>query len=156
MPREYRKGRRAAPLAESPRGTVVRSPTSILGRSRLEVVERGLTLTGPFRNLGVMLRFAKPVLEAGERTILEIQVHGLEGLEARLPLRIVSLKPESARLERGPSQPLVIHPREVQGGGVYPWVGTIVGVQPSPIQLEVELDGARPRAELARAEAPAP
>jgi len=149
-------GHRAAPLAESPRGTVFRSPTSILGRTRLEVVERDLTLTGPFRNLGVMLRFAKPMLESGERTILEIQVHGLEGLEERLPLRIVSLRPESARLERGPSQPLVIHPREVQGGGVYPWAGTIVGVQPSPIQLEVELDGARPRAELTRVETPAP
>lgn len=138
----------ATPLAESPRRAVVRCPTTALGRTRLELREAGVARFGPFRNLAVSVRFSKPALQTGERTILEVIVHGLEDLESALPLRVVSLTPDVAQFERGPSQPLTIHPREVQGGGVYPWVGTIVGIQPAPIELELQLDGARPMAEL--------
>ena len=146
--------RPATPLAESPRRAVVRCPTAALGRTRLELVEAGTSRSGPFRNLAVTVRFSKPALQTGERTILEVIVHGLEDLESALPLRVVSLTPDAAQFERGPSQPLTIHPREVQGGGVYPWVGTLVGVQPAPIDLEVQMDGARPRAELRTAAEP--
>lgn len=148
------EGRPATPLAESPRRAVVRCPTTALGRTRLELMEAGTSLFGPFRNLAVTVRFTKPALQTGERTILEVIVHGLEDLDSALPLRVVSLTPDTVRFERGPSQPLTIHPREVQGGGVYPWVGTLVGVQPAPIELEVQLDGARPRAELRPATEP--
>lgn len=142
------EGHAAMPLAESPRRVVVRCPTTVLGLTRLELVEAGDSRSGPFRNLAVTVRFTKPALQAGERTILEVIVHGLEDLETALPLRVVSLTPDTAQLERGPSQALTIHPREVQGGGVYPWVGTLVGIQPAPIELELQLDGARPMAEL--------
>lgn len=147
-------GHLATPLAESPRRTVVRSPLSILGRTRLELSENGTSRVGPFRNLAVLLRFAKPMLQAGERTIVEIVVNGLDDLEGELSLQLVSLTPESAGLERGPRLPLVIHPREVQGGGVYPWVGTLVGVSPAPIDLEVQVEGARPREQLSEAAPP--
>jgi hypothetical protein len=143
----------ATPLAESPRRVVVRCPTTVLGRTRLEVQEGRVSRSGPFRNLAVTVRLTKPALQAGEKTILEVVVHGLEDLEAPLPLRLVSLTPDAAQLERGPVQQLTIHPREVQGGGVYPWVGTLVGVQPAPIELEVQLEGARPREKLSPAAA---
>lgn len=148
------EGHLATPLAESPRRAVVRCPLSVLGATQLGVMENGATMSGPFRNLAVMLRLSKPVLQAGERTIVEIVINGLEDLEAELPLELVSLTPEAAQMERGPRHPLIISPREVQGGGVYPWVGTVVGVSPAPVELEVQLDGARPRQSLRPPDSP--
>jgi len=148
------EGHGATPLAESPRRTVVRCPLSILGPTRLQLVERGNAVSGPFRSLAVMLRLSKPVLQTGERTIVEVVINGLDDLDADLPLELVSLTPEAAQLERGPRYPLTISPREVQSGGVYPWVGTVVGVSPAPIDLEVQLEGARPRQSLRPAGSP--
>lgn len=138
---------RLKPVAESPRRAVLWSPQTVLGATYLEVREgSGAAVSGAMRNLAVLVRFAKPALQTGERTILELQIHGLEDLTAELPLEIVSLTPDAVRLERGPVQPLVIHPREVQGGGVYPWVGTLVGVSPQPFRLEVRPSELRWRA----------
>ena len=90
------------------------------------------------------MRLGKPVLEAGERTTLMIQINGLQDLEAELPVEIVSHTPELVRLEGGASQPLLIHPTEVQGGGLYQWIGTVVGVAPGRYRLGLSVADSRP------------
>lgn len=131
-------GSEARRLAESPRRLVVESPPNEIGETRLVLEELGGRLEGPLRNLAVFLEVAKPMLQPEERTILRLQLHGLAGLEAPLPLTLAARPAGVVRFERGPRERLLIDPTEPQAGGVYPWIGTLVGIRTAPFRIVVE------------------
>jgi len=139
-------GSPARPLAESPRRLVVESPAAEVGATRLRLAEGQASLGGALRNLGVYLDTSKPLLRSEERTILKVQIQGLEGIVETLPLALVSRPAGVVRFERGWKEPVLIHPSELQAGGVYSWIGTVVGVQPALFHIAVEPgEGVRPR-----------
>jgi hypothetical protein len=125
-------------LAESPHRLVVESPPTEVGETLLVLEELGGRLEGPLRNLTVFLEISKPLLEPEERTILRLQLHGLADLEAPLPLTLVARPAGVVRFERGTREQLLIDPAEPQAGGVYPWIGTLVGIRTAPFHIVVE------------------
>lgn len=141
-------GLRAAVVAESPRRTLVEVPAGAVGASTLELQEGPARAAGPFRALRTALRLGKPSLAPGERTTLWLEIQGLADLEEELPVAVWSRRPERALLEAGPRQGLSIHPSEVQPGGVYQWIGTVVGVTPGPVEIELLTTGSRPETQL--------
>jgi hypothetical protein len=130
-------GDEATVLAESSRGLTARVPVAAVGPGEQVLEEAGRTYRFPFRGLAVRLGAGKAALQSGERTAVQLHIQGLDDLAEPLRVQLVSRQPAYAVLAAGPVETLDIHPTEVQGGGVYQWVGTAVGVSPGPLDLRL-------------------
>ncbi|MFZ0751632.1 MAG: hypothetical protein WAM70_19890, partial [Pyrinomonadaceae bacterium] len=115
------------PLAESPRKIVFESPTNVTGPIELNLKEGNVQTKGTYRNVGVNLSAPKTNLLKGEKTILTIEVRGLEGIQKPVPLTLTS--EGVITMEGGPYQPLMIQPSQVDAGGRYSTTRGVTGIQ---------------------------
>jgi hypothetical protein len=115
------------PLAESPRKVVCESPTNVTGPVQIFVNEDGKTSTGPHRNLRLDLSAPKTNLTRGEKTVVTVEVRGLEGIKKDVPLQLDSKG--VINMEGGNFQNLRIKPSEVTPEGRYTTNRAITGVQ---------------------------
>jgi hypothetical protein len=114
-------------LAESPRKTVLSSPSNVTGPIQITVKEGDKQATGTFRNVGVNLSAPKTSLLKGEKTELKVEVSGLQGIKEPVPLTLESKG--VITMEGGMYQPLVIQPSQVSVDGRYSTTRGITGVQ---------------------------
>lgn len=103
-------GTKCTPLAEGPRGTVVKSPGNVVGPTDLTFTECGRTAKGKYCNLKVKLSAPKTVLKKGETTTVTVMVYGVEGLAGPVELRIENRSPNVIDMEGGNSQVITINP----------------------------------------------
>jgi len=115
------------PLAESPRKIVFESPPNLTGPVELNVKEGSVQSTGTCRNVGVRLTAPKTNLLKGERTILTVEVNGLQGIKKPVPLTLESKG--VITMEGGMFQPLFIQPSQIGADGRYTTTRGITGVQ---------------------------
>ena len=104
-------------LAESPRKCVFESPGDIAGQTSLALTEGAAHVTGNYRNVGVRLSAPKTTLLRGERTDVQLDVSGLEGLRTDLPAAIVVSGPVA--LQGGNTQTHTIPADQIKPDGTY-------------------------------------
>jgi|GEM_PF-1740710 len=114
-------------IAESPRKAVFTAPTNVTGPLELTLTEAGKETKGTYRNVGVNLSAPKTDLRKGEQTTLRVEVNGLQGLKAPVPLTLTYAG--VITMEGGPYQPLVIQPSQVTADGRYTTTRGITGIQ---------------------------
>jgi hypothetical protein len=111
--------RAAALLAETPVKLYLRTPDDLSGKVHLECSDAGTTQSADLNILQLHLAVGKSDMSPGETTDLQIQLTGLEGLEADVPMTVTNLDPENITLEGGEKQQTVIHPPADAPGGTY-------------------------------------
>lgn len=114
-------------IAESPRKAIFTSPTNLTGPVQVTVDENGAKTTLPYRNVGVNLSAPKTSLIKGEKTVLTVQVTGLQNLTQPVPLTLTCNG--VITMQGGTYQPLMIQPSQVGQGGIYTTTRDITGVQ---------------------------
>ena len=114
-------------IAESPRKAVFQSPANVVGPMKIILTEGSKQTTESYRNVGVNLTAPKTSLLKGEQTQLRVEVNGLEGIKAPVPLTLESQG--VITVEGGVYQPLVIQPSQVGADGSYAITRVITGVQ---------------------------
>jgi hypothetical protein len=120
-------GQPATPLAESPRKAVFDVPSNVTGPIELHLTEGRTQTTGNYRNVRIDLTAPKTSLLKGEKTELRVEVSGLEGLTAPVPLTLESHG--VITMDGGMYQPMVIQPSQVGADGRYTTTRGITGVQ---------------------------
>ena len=114
-------------IAESPRKAVFTAPTNVTGPLEITLKEAGKETKGTYHNVGVNLSAPKTSLVKGEQTTLTVEVNGLQGLKAPVPLTLTYAG--VITMEGGPYQPLVIQPSQVTADGRYTTTRGITGIQ---------------------------
>lgn len=114
-------------IAESPRKAVFTAPGNVTGPIELHLTEGNTQSTGSYRNVRVNLSAPKTSLLKGEKTELRVEVSGLQGITAPVPLTLESRG--VITMEGGTYQPLVIQPSQVGGDGRYSTTRGIAGLQ---------------------------
>jgi hypothetical protein len=102
-------------IAESPRKAVITAPTTVIGSTNISLNQRGITISGSYRNIDVKLSAPKTNLLKGETTTLTIDVSGLQGVETDIPLKLECSG--AVNMEGGNSQALRIQPSKVNTNG---------------------------------------
>ncbi|MGH3851665.1 MAG: hypothetical protein ACRDRT_18565, partial [Pseudonocardiaceae bacterium] len=113
-------------LAESPRKAVFEVPDSLVGAVELLLKEGPTEKTSDFRNLRLDLSAPKTNLMKGEKTDLQIQVSGLNGLTQPVPLTLTSQG--VIVMDGGPFQQFSIEPKQVDGAGRFTTHRQVTGV----------------------------
>lgn len=113
------------PLAESPRKLIFHAPINFAGSSNLNLKEAGIERAGPYRNVAVKLSAPKTNLVRGERTVVTVEVRGLEGIQNDVPLQLDSRG--VITMDGGNFQNLLIAPSEVSSTGIYTTSRPITG-----------------------------
>ena len=137
-------------IAESPRRAVVQlSAKSAPGVSRLAVQDGPRLAQGPVRVVQVSLSAPKTDLLRGEKTILTVEVKGLENLEHSLPMQMNTNG--TVTTEGGNRQQFVIAPADpgVAAGGVFRVNRTITGTAAGAFEVVAEVVWANPAPWLA-------
>jgi hypothetical protein len=114
-------------IVESPRKAVFSPPTDIVGTTEIQLQEGKTQTKGQFRNIGITLSAPKTNLLKGEKTMLTVQVSGLEGITNPVPLTLSSHG--VITMDGGNYQPLNIQPSQVTAGGLYSTTRGITGIQ---------------------------
>ncbi len=122
-------GTAAPPIAESPRKLIVQDISEATGPTKIEVKENGATMDCPFRNIGIKLSAPKTDLRRGEKTMLQVQVMGLQGINQPLPLDLVNQSPSIINMGGGVSQHTTINPSAVQPNGTWSTDRNLTGIQ---------------------------
>lgn len=105
-------------LAESPRQSIFRSPTDIVGPTEIAVNEEGThNVTGPFRNLSVKLSASKTNLKRGETAKVYLEIKGIEGESEQIPLHVVTTG--TVNMQGGNVQYLPITGSSAGSDGIY-------------------------------------
>lgn len=100
-------------LAESPRKAVFRAPNNVIGSTTVTINEGATQASSPFRNVGINLSAPKTNLLKGEKTVVTIEVIGLEGIKTPLDLQLKASNEIS--MAGGNEQKVQITPTEVAG-----------------------------------------
>jgi hypothetical protein len=114
-------------LAESPRKAIFQSPADVVGPTQITLKEGNSDRTGDYRNVSVRLSAPKTNLLKGERTTLQVEVSGLQGIKEPVPLTLDSMG--VITMEGGMYQPLMIQPSQVGADGRFITTRGITGVQ---------------------------
>jgi hypothetical protein len=115
------------PIAESPRKCVIESPANVTGPIQITIREGHVETNGQYRNVGVNLTAPKTRLLKGERTTLNVQVTGLEGIKGPVPITLESQGVIS--MDGGSFQHFTIQPQQVNNGN-FNTTREVTGVQP--------------------------
>lgn len=116
-------------LASSPRKKVFRNTSETVGLTQIECQHAGVVKRGEFRNISIGLSAPKTQLTRGEKTTLQVTVNGLEGIKSDVPLELENRSPETIDMQGGVDQRTLIHPGDVQSGGVYRTERGLTGIQ---------------------------
>jgi transglutaminase elicitor len=114
-------------LAESPRKAIFQSPNDVVGPTQITLKEGNADRRGNYRNLSVRLSAPKTNLLKGERTTMQVEVLGLQGIKDPVPLTLDSMG--VITMEGGMYQPLMIQPSQVGSDGRFTTTRGITGVQ---------------------------
>ncbi len=106
-------------LAESSGKLYFKTPDHLEGPVQLECSEAGQTLAAETQALQLHASVGKTDLTKGERTVLRIEISGLNGLKEPVPLSIVNLDPATISLQGGNSREILIDPQKDAQAGVY-------------------------------------
>jgi hypothetical protein len=99
----------APPLAESPRGSIVKILPGATGATKIDVTKDGRPVAScPFTVLGLKLAASKLNLKRGETSELTITVTGVGNLKSGVPVQIDNKFPQTMRLGGGDSQTLMV------------------------------------------------
>jgi hypothetical protein len=112
-------GTTVPPVAKDPRKVVVRNTSELHGPSTIERSENGMTITCPFRNLGIKLSAPKLSLLRGQTTTLHVVVMGLAGINEDVPLDLVNNSPTVIAIGGGNIQHTTIRPKDVESDGTF-------------------------------------
>lgn len=115
------------PLAESPRQLVFEIPTNVTGPAEIVLKEGDVEARGVAHVVGVALSAPKTNLMRGEKTVVTVEVRGLEGIKKDVPLQLDSKG--VITMEGGNFQNLRIKPQEVKQDGTYTTNRGITGQQ---------------------------
>ena len=135
-------GQPAPVLAESPRQTIVGTPKAPVGPIPITVTEAGQTTTAAFRNLRIELAAPKTSLLKGEKTVLTVQVSGLEGMEVPVPLVLVGSP--TIVLSGGNAQTLSLDAGSASPAGVFVTTRDVQAVAPGTFEITASVMLARP------------
>jgi hypothetical protein len=122
-------GSGATLIAESPRKVVFQSPAGIVGSSRIEVIEGGVTVRNAFQSLGVKAGASKTGLKGGETAMMTAVVSGLKGMKEPAWLIISNRAPNVVLIEGGTVQHISIHPGDVASDGTFRVTRALTGVK---------------------------
>lgn len=114
-------------IAESPRKVVVSSPVSTVGQTTISVIDGKNNGNGAFRNIGINLSAPKTSLLKGEKTTVTIQISGLDGIAASVPVQVVTTG--VVNMDGGNNQVLDIRPAQVRADGTFRVNKEITGTQ---------------------------
>jgi hypothetical protein len=129
----------AGVLAESPRAAFFQAPSDKVGLLPITVTEDGVTMQGEFRVIGFAHELPKTNLLKGEKTQLTTTVHGLDGLDRPVTLRLVNHTPEIIGLQEGELEIITITPGDVSPEGTYLLNREITGRQQGDFELSLNL-----------------
>lgn len=138
-------------IAETPRrGVAQLSAKSAPGVSRLAVQDGPRFAQGPVRVAQVSLSAPKTDLLRGEKTLLRVEVTGLQNLEHSLPMQMNTNG--TVTTEGGNRQQFVIPPNDpgVAAGGVFRANRTITGTSAGGFEVVAEVVWANPAPWLAK------
>lgn len=136
-------GRDAPFLAQSPRKTLVRAPTDVVGPTEIRIERDGAVAEAPFRVLAVQVSADKLDLRRGERTTLHLEVGGLAGLDEPVPLSLTNRSPEVVRLGTAEVERLTIRPQDVAADGTYRLDRPILSLRSGAFAVNAEAGPAR-------------
>lgn len=100
-------------LAESPRQTIAKSPTNVVGPTEIQRQEGNRVAKGKFNNLRVKMVAGKLGLQKGESTSVTVRVDGLEGMKEPVRLQIENRTPDVVTMSGGNTQEIIIRPEDV-------------------------------------------
>lgn len=118
----------ARPLAESPRGSIVKIPVGATGLTKIDVSKNGAPVAScPFTVLGIKLAAGNLTLKRGETSQLTVTVSGVRKLKSGVEVQIDNKFPQTMRLEGGDSQTFLV-PADLDADG-FSATRTLTGVQ---------------------------
>jgi len=116
-------------LAKSPRKLIAQTPTDVIGKADIQVLEQGqLVAQGKYQSVAIRLSADKLNLTRGEQTTMTMTLVGVDGIEAPITVLLVNRTPWVVRMSGGERQLLVISSPDVRGG-TYKSIKTLTGVQ---------------------------
>lgn len=101
-------------IAESPRMTVIDCPPGVTGPVAVTTADPMGTTNAKTNLVGILLSTPRTTLMRGEKTIVTLQVSGLEGLQHRLNVAVQASP--SVSLQGGNMQTVAIDPARAAGG----------------------------------------
>jgi len=99
-------------LAASPRKLIAVQPRDVVGKTELTVHKDDCTASAPFRSIGLKLQIAKPMLHAGEKSLITITARGVQGMTEPLHLVVTNKSPNVAAMDGGVMRELTLKPGE--------------------------------------------
>lgn len=114
-------------LVDSMRMAMFPNPANVNGPTQITLNEGNIVKTGTFRNVGVNLTSPKTNLKRGEKTSINVQVTGLQGLTSPVPLQLVTTG--GVNMQGGNTQNIQIQPKEVKSDGSFNRGFTVVATQ---------------------------
>ncbi|HME57713.1 MAG TPA: hypothetical protein VKF63_05200 [Terracidiphilus sp.] len=119
-------GKPAQVLAESPRKIAVQSPSDV-GLLPVHVQKGDAVADGTVRNLGMHLSATSSKLLKDDKATLTLKASGLTDLKTDVPIRLVNRSVSVVGLEGGEKQTVIVHPADVDPGGVFTMTRTLTG-----------------------------
>lgn len=118
----------ARPLAESPRGSIVKIPVGATGPTKIDVSKNGTPVAScPFTVLSIKLAAGNLTLKRGETSQLTVTVSGVRKLKSGVEVQVDNKFPQTMRLEGGDSQTLLV-PADLDADG-FSATRTLTGIQ---------------------------
>ena len=107
-------------LAESPEGLFFEAPVDISGLVDVKLTEGDFTMEKQTNVLDLSLSADKLQLIKGEKTIININVSGLQGIGyVSVPIEITNLTPTNINIDGGNKQVIHIQAEEINNDGIY-------------------------------------
>lgn len=126
-------------LAESPRELIFEVPATAVGRTRLQLTERGASAESEFRVVSLELTAAKLDLRPGERSTLTLRILGLGGITAPIRVGIINQSRDRVQLQGGDQQTISVLATDVRPGGEFLWRGQLTGLQVGSFEISAHI-----------------
>lgn len=124
-------------IAESPRQSIVNCPPGTTGPVNIVVTDPKGSATAKTNIVGIKLSAPKTNLMRGERTILTVEIVGLQGL--REPLSVDLAASPNVKLEGGNRQTIKIDPAKADATGVVRREFSLTSKMPGPFDVTGDL-----------------
>jgi hypothetical protein len=124
-------------IAESPRISVLNCPPGMTGPVEIIVTDPKSTVTAETNLVGIKLSAAKLNLLRGEKTVVSVEIMGLQGL--REPLSVNLKASPNVRLGGGNSQTIKVDPLKVDASGVVRRQFSLQSKVPGPFEVKSDL-----------------
>jgi hypothetical protein len=124
-------------IAESPRQAVVNCPPGTMGMVKITVTDPKGVASASTNLVGIRLSAPKTNLLRGERTVVSVEIMGLQGL--REPLLVNLSASSTVKLQGGNNQTLRIDPAKADASGVVRRELSLQSKAPGPFDVTGDL-----------------